>query len=227
MRFYRNFGEALNELSRELKEMGLKIHPKSVQNKNVEGNPDFDTLEIQNYTYTVTGPKWEDIPLKDPDWCSLEFAERTSGRDLNPGTAWKKRESYWSQFFSKKREGKFDYAYPERMNQPLRDVISALRKDLSTRRAFLPIFDRQEDHQNDFDCRIPCSLGYWFYYRQNRLNMTYLQRSADWSEHFNNDIYLAFRLQMYVAQQLSVDVGHYSHWLGSLHVFAHDVKDVF
>lgn len=226
MRFYANFGEALNELKRELKEMGIRVHQKSFQNVNVENDPDYETLELQNYTYTVTGPSLSDIPLSNAAWCEAEFAERVSGKARNPGQAWKLRRELWEKFFSKFGGGKFDYTYSERMSLGLFAVRRALRQDLLTRRAFLPIFNSNDD-QDDFDCRIPCSLGYWFYYRQNALHMTYLQRSADFSEHFNNDIWLAFSLQKWMANELEVETGVFSHWLGSLHVFEKDVSEVF
>lgn len=225
MRFYRSFPEAINEIRRELKEMGVQIKTKSVQNMDVSMNPDFQTMEVTDYIYKVLDPKYNEIPLTNSDWCQAEFLERIGGRPLNPGEAWKLRRPYWEQFINV--AGKFDYAYPERMTSCLSDVIHALKQDIMTRRAFLPIFDAQEDIQDDFTTRIPCSLGYWFNYRQGKLHMTYFLRSSDFSEHFNNDIYLASRLQSYVAEQLKVEPGIFCHWIGSLHVFAKDVKGVF
>lgn len=225
MRIYSNFPEAINEIRRELKEMGITIHTKSVQNKDISTDDEMSTYEIQNYSYTVTNPQYSEIPLKVPEWAEAEFQERISGKHLNPGEAWKLRSAYWKQFLTP--DDKFDYAYPQRMALPLSDVIRALNKDLYTRRAFLPIFDRQLDDPKNFGERIPCSLGYWFNFRQGKLNVTYLLRSSDFGEHFNNDIYLADRLKCYVAAQVGVQPGHFSHWIGSLHIFKKDVKDVF
>lgn len=229
MRFYRNFPEALNELKRELKEMGVKLHTKTVQNIDISNNPDYEMLEITNYTYSVLNPDVNLIPLANPDWCKKEFQERTCGEPLNPGSAYLLRYEYWKQFFSRvpTRERTFDYAYPERMYEQLPSVIHALENDRFTRRAFLPIFDATRDWAEDMNERIPCSLGYWFSYRQNQLNITYLQRSADLSEHFNNDIWLAANLMYYVAAKLDVKPGSFTHWLGSLHIFSKDVKGCF
>lgn len=224
MRFYRSFPEALNEIRREIREMGVMIHTKSVQNKDISMDANFETLEVTDYIYKVINPQYKEIPLKNPEWCQLEFMERIGGRPLNPGEAWKLRKPYWEQFINE--AGKFDYSYPERMIN-LSDVISALKRDNMTRRAYLPIFDAQEDVQDNFECRIPCSLGYWFNYRQGKLNMTYILRSSDFSEHFNNDIYLANRLQCYVAEQVGVESGNFCHWIGSLHVFSKDLQGVF
>jgi thymidylate synthase len=231
MRFYRDFPEALNELRRELREMGVKLHTKSVQNMDISNNPDYEMLEITNYAYVVLKPEIALIPLKDAQWCQEEFGERISGLPSNPGFAYLLRKEYWEQFFSKikgnSRNPVMDYSYPERMFQQLPSIVSALKKDLYTRRAFLPIFSNKDDWAEDMDVRIPCSLGYWFSYRQDQLNMTYLQRSADFSEHFNNDIWLAARLKDYVAEKLGVKSGSFTHWLGSLHIFSKDVKGVF
>lgn len=231
MRIYQDFPEAINEIRRELKEMGIKIHTKSVQNLDITNNPDYDSLELQNYQYTVSSPEFLSIPLKVPAWAEAEFVERTSGKRLNPGKAWEFRQEYWEKFLVPDVNSfgckVFDYAYPDRMAQPLEQAIKALRQDLSTRRAFIPVFDRQIDLTSEFKHRIPCTLGYWLNYRQDQLNLTYLLRSSDFSEHFNYDIYLADRLKCFVSDQLGVKPGSFTHWIGSLHIFQKDVKDVF
>jgi thymidylate synthase len=224
VRFYTDFPEAINEIRRELKEMGIRVHTKSVQNKNIEGKDEFDTLECQNYIYTVTQPNWRDVPLRTPAWGDAEFVERTSEVKTNPGQAWKLREDYWKQFLV---NGRFDYAYPDRMAGQLSQVINALNKDEMCRRAFLPIWAHGTDEQDNFGTRVPCSLGYWFNYRQGKLNVTYLLRSSDFFEHFNYDIYLADRLKCFVAEKLNLQPGTFTHWIGSLHCFQKDVKDVF
>jgi thymidylate synthase len=225
MRFYQTFPEALNELKRELKEMGIRIHTQSYQNKDIKNDPQMGTLELQNYQYLVTDAQSDQIPIKNLQWATEDFLERVSQKPLNPGEAWKYRRETWEQFL--KPNGRFDYTYSERMADPIRTTLEALKKDLYTRRAFLPVFDRQMDNQSDFNCRIPCSLGYWFYFRQDKLNITYLQRSADFSEHFNYDIWMANTLNSYIAYQLNVTPGSFSHWVGSLHIFERDVKGVF
>jgi thymidylate synthase len=224
MRFYETFPIALNEIRRELKEMGIAVHTQSVQNMDVSQNEDYNALELQNYQYLVSRPDYVSIPLKNPEWCIAEFQERVSGEMLNPGEAYKLRLPYWSKFLNK--WGRFDYAYPQRMTLNLDHVINALRKDPSTRRAYLPILGL-EDHADSFDVRFPCSIGYHFLYRQGRLTMRYDLRSSDFSEHFNNDIWLATRLLHYVAARCDMTPGYFCHSIGSLHCFHKDVKGVF
>lgn len=224
MRFYKTFPQAINEIKRDIAEMGVRIHTKSVQNIDVSENPDYDSLELTNYTYTVLEPDWHHIPLQNSMWAETEFWERVQGIPVNPGTSWEFRREYWSQFL---HNGHFDYTYPERMAGVLGDVIETLSKDSMTRRAFLPIFSHDEDRVDAFNRRIPCSLGYWFNIRGGQLNITYLLRSSDFSEHFNYDIYLADRLKCFIAERLGVSSGTFTHWIGSLHVFQKDIKGVF
>jgi thymidylate synthase len=225
MRIYQTFPEALNELRRELKEMGVKVHTKSVQNMDISNNPDYDSLELQNYTYTVSQPNCSDIPLSNTQWCEAEFAERTGGKPLNPGQAWKFREDYWNRFITS--AGTFDYSYPQRLWKTLPQVINLLKRDPSSRRAFISVFNPMLDDTSDLKERIPCTLGYWLVYRQNKLSLTYLQRSSDFSEHFNNDVWLANKLKDYVAEKTGLESGPFIHWLGSLHIFSKDVENVF
>lgn len=220
MRFYQTFPIALNEIRRELKEMGLLIHTKSVQ--NIVG--DIEAYELQFYQYRVENAFYMDIPVKNLDWCQAEFKERVSGLMMNPGAAWELRKPYWKQFIN--AFGKFDYAYPERITPNLEHVINALRKDIFTRRAFLPILGLQDD-ADDFKVRFPCSIGYHFLFRQEKLDMQYQLRSSDYFEHLANDLWLANRLQHYVADQLGVKSGVFYHSVGSLHCFTRDVKEVF
>lgn len=200
---------------------------------NIEGNPDYESFELQNYNYTVLKPDWKILPINNQAWCEAEFAERTGGISLNPGKAWKLRREYWEQFLVDNHDFPawpkkiFDYAYPDRLALPLANAIKLLKFDPMTRRAFIPVFDRQIDMVDNVNKRIPCTIGYWLNYRQGKLNIVYLQRSADFSEHFANDIYLADRLKCFVAEKCGMTSGTYSHWLGSLHVFAKDVKEVF
>jgi len=242
MRIFKNLTDALGEIARDLREMGIRVHSKTYQDVDIANNPDFEAYEVQNYTYLVT-----DINPRDPGlrptqpWVTNELVERLSGHPLNPGEAYKLRRNVWDQFL---RAGKFAYTYAERIarvekHRELKEVyhrlpsqvdliVDLLKKDPASRQAFMSIWNPDIDLERaGGEARIPCSLGYYFQIRQGRLNMTYLQRSADFSTHFHNDIWLAINLQDAIAQRLEVPLGYFCHWLGSLHVFSKDVRDVF
>jgi thymidylate synthase len=85
----------------------------------------------------------------------------------------------------------------------LDDVVALLRREPFTRQAYLPIWF-PEDTGVVFGGRAPCTLGYHFMRRTNRLHMWYDIRSCDFVRHFRNDLYLASRLLLWVLEQLTV-----------------------
>jgi hypothetical protein len=90
----------------------------------------------------------------------------------------------------------------------LDDVIDQLIEYPTSRQAYFPIFF-PEDTGNVHRGRIPCTLGYHFLMRNNRLHMWYTIRSCDLVRHFRDDLYLAARLQLWVLDELrnKADVG--------------------
>lgn len=83
----------------------------------------------------------------------------------------------------------------------LDDLVNLLYRDPHTRQAYLPIFF-PEDTGAVHGGRIPCTLGYQFLLRDNRLHLWYFIRSCDYVRHFRDDIYLAARLLLWVIEQL-------------------------
>lgn len=236
MRIYSNFKDATNEIKRDLAEMGIGIHPKTYQNKDVHDDPQFDTKELQNYMYSVTQPNPEDLALPNRLWAAEEFRERLSEEPINPGEAYKLRPEVWEQFLV---NGFFDYTYPERLTPLLPigmgksfisqivEAIRTLKNDPDSRQCYISIWTPADILSTGGNRRIPCTLGYQFQIRNGALNITYLQRSSDFATHFQNDVWMATMLQHYMATKLSVPVGIYTHWIGSLHIFSKDVKEVF
>lgn len=230
MRIYSNSFELMSEMGRELNSYGQIVKPKTYQNKVIEGNEDFITKELicQQYCLTSLGdPVWLFVFSHSKEWADAEFQERIDISDItNPGKAWELRKDLWEQFLV---NGKFDYTYNERM-VILPYTIQLLKSDSDTRKAVLPIFngngkdDTLYYHGNK---RIPCSMYYDFLIRQNGkgekvLHICYHQRSSDFTQHFGNDIYLAWRLMEYVAQEVGVKPGYLYHTIDSLHIYKKD-----
>lgn len=224
MRIYNNFEESMNEIKRDLAEMGINIHPHSYQNKDISHDPNFATYELQNYMYTVTNPDTQFLSPTQP-WADAELAERLSRKPLNPGEAYKLRSDVWDQFLNP--QGRFDYSYPERFYGLIDPIIMELRGNSQSRQLFLPMFEGTDLSYLGGEKRIPCTLGYLFQYRQGMLNITYLQRSADFATHFHNDCYLATRMMEHIAERSGLTPGMYTHYIGSLHIFKKDVSGVF
>lgn len=229
-RIFMNFGEAINEIRRDLKEMGVTVKPKSYQNKNIEGNPDFFTQELTNYCYTVLNPvdSLDQLQVTQP-WCNLEAKERFGGNRLNPGEAYKTRGEVWNEFLV---NGKFDYSYPQRFNplvneegyeryvsdnkdvleddleihvneiDAIQEIAEELAKNPDSRQCYIPIFAPDDLVNLGGKKRIPCTLGYTLQVREGQLNITYNMRSSDFATHFQNDIWLAVRLAMEVRDRI-------------------------
>lgn len=230
MRIYSNSFELMSEMGRELNSYGQIVKPKTYQNKVIEGNEDFITKELicQQYCLTSLGdPVWLFVFSHSKEWADAEFKERIDTSDIiNPGKAWELRKDLWEQFLV---NGKFDYTYNERM-VILPYTIQLLKSDSYTRKAVLPIFNGNGEDDTLYyhgNKRIPCSMYYDFLIRQNGkgekvLHICYHQRSSDFAQHFGNDIYLAWRLMEYVAQEVGVKPGYLYHTIDSLHIYKKD-----
>lgn len=248
MRIYTCARELMSELSRDVIEMGHENRPKTYQNKNIEGNPDFITKELIAESYCLTSlpdPEYLFAYTHTREWADAEFAERISGKMINPGEAWKLNKPMWEEFLTKgdEQDAGFDYTYAERINRSafndwegvgvdqhstyLNHIISLLKYDSDTRKAVLSIFNADIDSDRlDGHARIPCSMYYQFLIRDNnhgkQLNIIYNQRSCDLVCHCGDDIYLAWRLMEYVAEKVGIKSGYLFHQIGSLHVYQKD-----
>lgn len=231
MRLYTNAKETFEEIKRDLAEMGLWVHPKTMQDKNIEGNPNYETIELQNYCYTILDAKSKDIPNVSQPWADAEFKERITkpidGQFINPGEAYKLREDVWNEFL---HDGKLGYTYNELLwnNNQFEKIVDRLREDPDSRQLWISLWDpnRDADLLGGIS-RVPCSLGYCFQVREGKLNMHYVMRSCDFSTHFANDVYLAIKLLEYVAELTGYEVGSFTHTIFSLHVYRKDIKGVF
>jgi thymidylate synthase len=209
--------------------MGIRIHPKTYQDKYVADDPEFETRELQDYIYMVTEPRLKDIDAIQP-YCEIEWDDRLRGilgAPLNPGTAWLMRKEIWEQFLEK--DGKFAYTYAERLasHNTVMEILNRIREDPDSRQLFISIWHPSDIEKLGGLSRIPCSLGYQIQIRKDKLNLTYLQRSCDFSTHLRNDIWLAVMMQRHLSEQTGYPMGKFTHWIGSLHIFKKDMEGVF
>ena len=110
----------------------------------------------------------------------------------------------------------------------LKDVVDLMIDDPLTRQAYLPVWFPEDTGGGDK--RAPCTIGYHFLMRNDRLSVNYHIRSCDFVKHFRNDLYLTARLVVWVLRQLQsrddrwkeVSVGDFIMQIGSLHSFRPD-----
>lgn len=202
------------------------------QKLNVSGSVVHLMHERLNVTVRFAVPlsmeKAADEIHPDLPWAEQHFQERVSGVPHNPPPSVSQWPHHHGNPMAHADGGVFDHTYPERMwpkhagaggagystdslgqkgirfrYGDLNDVVHLLDEKIMTRQAYLPIWF-PEDTGVAMGQRVPCSLGYHFQYNPetNRLDMTYMIRSCDLIRHFRNDVYMAVRLQQWVADQL-------------------------
>lgn len=240
MRIYANAQEMIEETKRDLAEMGIVVRPATMQDKYIKGNPDYETKELQNYSYCLLNAKSSDIPGVSQPWADAEFEERITDpflrapdgelsepHFLNPGKAWELRKEVWTEYL---HNGKMAYTYNELIwnNDQVTKVINRLKEDPDSRQLWISLWSPERDPDLlGGVSRVPCSLGYCFQVRDGQLNLHYVMRSCDFATHFRNDVYLAIKFLEWVAAQTGYPVGSFTHTIFSLHVYNKDVEGVF
>lgn len=110
----------------------------------------------------------------------------------------------------------------------IQNVIETLRKKPHSRRAVIQLF-RGEDLAADLEKRredLPCTCTMQFMVRGVELHMMVMMRSNDAFMGLPHDVFAFTMLQELVARSLGLEVGQYKHAVGSLHLYACDVKAV-
>ena len=156
-------------------------------------------------------------------------------------------ELYWPKYSGRGNGGRLDRKpmndlrfYPKVDPRPrygtrtpvgdLKDLIVLLANDPTTRQAYFPLFG-PEFTGTEGGKRKPCSLGYQFTVRGNKLHVWYPMRSCDFVRHFRDDIYLTLRLLLFVLNVCKrvneelwekITPGTFMFHATSLHVFEGD-----
>lgn len=173
---------------------------------------------------------WADLVRPNLPWAEDHFLERVSGKPWNPPPSaswWPYAQKGHKDHTDS--DGKFSHTYPERfwpkeaerdtlvydyerdhletrsgiryVYGDLQDVVSQLHKNPATRQAYLPVWFPEDTGARQKQ-RVPCSLGYHFLIRENRLSISYFIRSCDFMRHFADDVYMAGRLAQWVRNEL-------------------------
>lgn len=244
MRIFNSTVEAVREIERDLWEMGHRIHPNTMQDKNVKDDPDFDTRELVGYDFMlINGNDWQDsfhaLGMKDWKACIDYVLEEFTGRvykpaNINPGYAWVHREEVWKPFLE--RDQKFSYTYPERIhalddtavissiNQL--EVIEAIHKeDSSSRQLVINIYDAGHDHHKRLGkARVPCTMHFQFLHRDPSVFIIQSMRSLDLYTHLAIDLSILWLMVSHYAKQWGAECPRAIMQVGSLHGYEKDMK---
>jgi thymidylate synthase len=229
------------DLQKKLLLEGNFIDVKEWQSININQ----EMYEICNINIEFNCPntinKLEKITIPNLPWAENHFQERINGKPLNPGVQWENWPYYYKSKDDKRfRSNKgilFDHTYMERFwpekkegirykMGDLNDIIERLKNNLFNRQSFLSIWHPEDQSNDKSNKRIPCTLGYYFQCRNNKLNVNYFIRSCDAIRHLNNDLYMTGRLLQYVAEKIgqNIKVGKIYVWIGNLHCFKTDLQ---
>ena len=110
-----------------------------------------------------------------------------------------------------------NYGWKWERSDQLDYVIDMLKHTPNTRRAAISIYDAKEMHTYYKD--TPCTYAVQFTILNDKLNMCVTMRSNDLWYGFCNDQYCFSRLQLLIADKLSMEVGTYYHFAHNLHLY--------
>lgn len=190
-------------------------------------------IQHLTFFYPMPNTAMQAIDYIRPDlpWAEGHFRERVAGEAVNPGD-WHHRWPYHAgQVDLHQHGGRYEHNYMERfwpkeaglddVSGPrgwrgyngamhgyrfrigdLGDIVELLLLEPNTRQAYLPVWFPEDTGVVDGQ-RVPCTLGYHFMIREDKLHLSYHMRSCEAYRHFTNDVYMAVRLAQWMVDELN------------------------
>jgi thymidylate synthase len=130
---------------------------------------------------------------------------------------------YLQQYEEDSEDGKTIYgAYGPRMfnlrgHDQIHNVVTLLNRKPESRRAVIQLFDAEDLAAPRKE--IPCTCSLQFMIRAGRLNMATVMRSNDAYLGLSHDVFAFTMIQEILARTLKVELGGYTHFVGSLHIY--------
>jgi len=109
---------------------------------------------------------------------------------------------------------------------PFDHVLELLRQETDSKRAFVPVFAARDLGDAEGNPDMPCLAGLHFLPRGGRLHMVCSMRANDLDCGLLSDVFSFTMIQEYAAVQLGLELGTYSHFMGSAHVNDRDAERV-
>lgn len=120
--------------------------------------------------------------------------------------------------------GIFHGAYGPRIHGNLAKIVELLKKDPDSRQAILTIFNSDKDlNVNVKD--VPCTLTLQYFIRNNMLHARTSMRSNDLYLGLPYDFVQFIGLQGAIAKALDIEMGTYTHTVGSLHIYEQHLRE--
>lgn len=178
-------------------------------NTKVLHNVGFEIIRPEKNEINTPWRKWsKDYADYEWDWY---MSANPNAEEIS------QRAKIWKNLMDDNGNVNSNYGYQWNRNDQLNKVIELLRKDKTTRRASLSLYDGKEIDLYEKD--TICTYAINFYIRDNELSMQVMMRSNDLVYGFCNDQYCFSKLQMYVADKLGLGLGNYFHYVCNLHIY--------
>lgn len=206
-----------------------KIYKKICEDLLIKGENVNNTTEINNYCFTLNDVNNSIVTLKSRNisipYITAELMWYWSGR--NDVDFIGKFASLWKKISDdgKTNNSAYGYLLQEKhgFNQ-IEKVIELLKEDSNSRRAVVNINVPNENVIETKD--EPCTICLQFYIRNNKLCCTAIMRSNDVYFGLTYDVIYFTQLQKYIAKELNVEVGNYTHFATSMHFYERDRKKI-
>jgi len=187
-----------------------------------------DTKALFNVGFTILNPMDNHITHRDRNW-KLDYAEAewqwylSGDRNLKGlEKIYGKVPEIWKRMAWGNGDVNSNYGWQWKRDNQLSRVIKLLKANKSTRQASISIYDGKEMSEYIYD--TPCTYAVNFTVLDNKLNMSVMMRSNDIWYGFCNDQYCFSMLQKLVADELSMEVGTYFHFVNNLHIYNRNIK---
>lgn len=185
-----------------------------VNNTKVLYNVGFDILNPNDNTISTQWRKW------NKDYADYEWDWYLNGD--NNAEEISKKAKIWKNMMDENCNVNSNYGYQWRRNNQLNKIIELLKKDKTTRKASISLYDGKEIDLYKKD--TICTYAINFYITDNKLNIQALMRSNDLVYGFCNDQYCFSKLQKLVADELNIETGTYFHFACNMHVYERHYK---
>lgn len=213
-----NVNEAYRQVCKDLLANGFPIDGGDTVTRG-------DSLELVNYSFTVDDLSNNVVSLATRNTSLTYLAAETvwywTGR--NDVDFIGKFAKLWTRISDDGITNNSAYGYILKykfgFNQ-IDKIIELLKTDKNTRRAVLNINTPNENVITTKD--EMCTIALVFQIRDNKLNCTGIMRSNDLIYGLTYDISYFTQLQKYIAHEVGIEVGSYTHFTTSMHVYKKD-----
>lgn len=120
----------------------------------------------------------------------------------------------------------FSSSYGWKIQEQITKLFEELVKNKESRRGYLSILQPQDHIIREVKTthEYPCTIGLHFFIREDYLHLMVNMRSNNLYSVMPYDVYNFTSLQIFVAGQLDLPLGHYYHQINSGHVFKGDAR---